>query len=353
MAMVLNNRDGEYIPKPWKHIRVGEVVKVHAHETIPCDLLLLKTSDPTGLAYVQTINLDGESNLKTRYARLELAPQLETTSRLEKNFSQSSQSSHHNHNHSHHHCHHHPIISGRVICEKPNRNIYGFTAYVEIDGKQIPLGPTNIILRGCELKNTSWTIGVVIYAGQETKVMLNSAGAQSKRSRLESNMNRETLWLSVFLLICCLVSGLGMGLWLNAHKNDLLDLPYYGKTSENYYGYYGTIGEALFAFLSSLISFQIMIPISLYISMELVRLGQSYFMIHDVEMYHSETDSRFQCRDLSINEDLGQIKYLFSDKTGTLTENKMEFRNASIFGRDYTHVGSGNKLVDVMNGVCK
>ena len=310
-----------YAPKQWKHIRVGEVVKVQANDTIPCDLVLLRTSDPSGLAYVQTINLDGESNLKTRYARIETAAEKPGAI-------------------------HPTIFSGRVICEKPNRNIYGFTAFAEIDGKTIPLVPTNIILRGCELKNTSWAIGVAVYTGQETKVMLNSTGAQSKSSRLEGNMNRETLWLSLFLLICCFISGIGMGFWLKRHEEQLDVLPYFGQTKANFYGYYGITGESIFAFLSSLISFQIMIPISLYISMELVRLGQSYFMINDAEMYHAETDTRLQCRDLGINEDLGQVKYIFSDKTGTLTENKMEFRRASIFGENY---GDG---VKVMNGEC-
>lgn len=307
--------EGQYTPKSWKHVMVGELVKIQANETIPCDLVLLRTSDPNGLAYVQTINLDGESNLKTRYARLEMAARLEVADKQEES----------------------RPITGRVICEKPNRNIYRFTAYAELDDKQLPLGPTNIILRGCELKNTSWAIGVAVYAGQETKVMLNSAGAQSKRSRLEHNMNRETLWLSLFLFVTCFVGGLGMGLWLNKHKEQLQELPYYGGTHNTYYGYYGEVGEAIFAFLSCLISFQIMIPISLYISLELVRLGQSYFMIRDAEMYHSESNTRLQCRSLSINEDLGQIKYVFSDKTGTLTENKMEFRSASIFGESYSY----------------
>ncbi|KAL5079663.1 hypothetical protein RYX36_008084 [Vicia faba] len=69
--------------------------------------------------------------------------------------------------------------------------------------------------------------------------------------------------------------------------------------------------------------------------MELVRMGQSYFMIEDMDMYDPSSGSRFQCRSLNINEDLGQIRYVFSDKTGTLTENKMEFRRASVHGKNY------------------
>ncbi|KAF2294813.1 hypothetical protein GH714_020181 [Hevea brasiliensis] len=70
--------------------------------------------------------------------------------------------------------------------------------------------------------------------------------------------------------------------------------------------------------------------------MELVRVGQAYFMIRDTLMYDEASNSAFQCRALNINEDLGQIKFVFSDKTGTLTENKMEFQCASIWGVDYS-----------------
>ncbi|KAI8559522.1 hypothetical protein RHMOL_Rhmol04G0180000 [Rhododendron molle] len=314
-----NNREalvlqfGKFQLKKWEKIRVGEVVKICADETIPCDVVLLATSDPNGIAYIQTMNLDGESNLKTRYARQETISMVCEGG----------------------------TISGVIRCEQPNRNIYEFTANMEFEGHKFPLSQSNIILRGCQLKNTEWVVGVVVYAGQETKAMMNSAMSPSKRSRLESYMNRETLWLSVFLFIMCLVVALGMGLWLQRHKDQLDTLPYYRKTffGEGKFGrpyrYYGIPMETFFSFLSSVIVFQIMIPISLYITMELVRLGQSYFMIGDKHMYCRNSNSRFQCRSLNINEDLGQIRYVFSDKTGTLTENKMEFRRASVYGKSY------------------
>lgn len=311
-ALVLQS--GKFLPKKWKNLRAGEVVKICAEETIPCDMVLLGTSDPSGIAYIQTMNLDGESNLKTRYARQEVASAVSEG------------------------C----VISGLIRCEQPNRNIYEFTANMEFNENKFPLSQSNIVLRGCQLKNTDWILGVVVYAGQETKAMMNSAASPPKRSRLESYMNRETIWLSIFLFVMCLVVALGMGLWLIRHKDQLDTLPYYrkrflneGKDKGKRYKYYGIPMETFFSFLSSIIVFQIMIPISLYITMELVRLGQSFFMIEDKHMFDSSSGSRFQCRSLNINEDLGQIRYVFSDKTGTLTDNKMEFRKASVKGKNY------------------
>ncbi|EPS74312.1 hypothetical protein M569_00437, partial [Genlisea aurea] len=296
----------------WKHIRVGQIIKVSSNETLPCDMVLLSTADATGVSYVQTTNLDGESNLKTRYSRQETQMKsLEIQN-----------------------------IDGIIKCEKPNRNIYGFHANMEIDGKMISLGPSNIILRGCELKNTEWVLGVAVYAGRETKAMLNNSGAPSKRSRLETHMNKEIIFLSVFLVGLCTVVCICHGVWLRRHEDELVLMQFYRKKDyskpeiENY-NYYGWGLEIFFVFLMAVIVFQIMIPISLYISMELVRVGQAFYMNRDRHMFEEVSNSGFQCRALNINEDLGQIKYVFSDKTGTLTENKMEFVCASIGGRDY------------------
>ncbi|PIN02251.1 P-type ATPase [Handroanthus impetiginosus] len=318
LAWVLSN--DRFQQKKWKDICVGEIIKVSGNETLPCDMVLLSTSDATGVAYVQTTNLDGESNLKTRYAKQET--QMKDPEKEK--------------------------ISGVIKCEKPNRNIYGFLANTDIDGKRISLGPSNIILRGCELKNTNWAIGVAVYAGRETKAMLNNSGAPSKRSRLETRMNREIIFLSIFLVTLCTIVCICHGVWLRRHRDELDLMQFYRKRDYSEpevekYEYYGWGMEIFFVFLMSVIVFQVMIPISLYISMELVRVGQAYFMIRDNRMLDESSNVRFQCRALNINEDLGQIKYVFSDKTGTLTENKMEFQCASIGGLDYSNGKASNE----------
>ncbi|RLN42673.1 hypothetical protein C2845_PM01G13810 [Panicum miliaceum] len=318
---------GVFRPKQWKEVRVGEVLRVVANETLPCDMVLLSTSDPTGVAYVQTINLDGESNLKTRYAKQETMPTPPEA------------------------------LAGVMKCERPNRNIYGFLATVDLDGRRaVSLGPSNIVLRGCELKNTAWAVGVAVYTGRDTKVMLNSSGAPSKRSRLETHMNRETLLLAVVLFVMCSVVAVLAGIWLGDHGDDLAVIPFFRKRDfssrddpDGTYNWYGMGAEVVFTFMKSVIQFQVMIPIALYISMELVRVGQAFFMVQDRHMFDEKREAKFQCRALNINEDLGQIKYVFSDKTGTLTENRMEFRCASVHGADFSDTddaGGGHSVTD-------
>jgi len=88
------------------------------------------------------------------------------------------------------------------------------------------------------------------------------------------------------------------------------------------------------------------IPVSLYVSMSLVRFFQSKFMNGDLEMYYEKTDSPALVRTMTLNEELGQISHIFTDKTGTLTCNVMDFRKASIngvsYGQGITEIGKAS-----------
>lgn len=84
------------------------------------------------------------------------------------------------------------------------------------------------------------------------------------------------------------------------------------------------------ASLSSKTSFQ-----SLYISIEIVKTIQAFFIYQDIDMYYAPLDYPCVPKTWNISDDLGQIEYIFSDKTGTLTQNVMEFKKCSINGSEF------------------
>lgn len=95
--------------------------------------------------------------------------------------------------------------------------------------------------------------------------------------------------------------------------------------------------NGLITFGNALITFQNIVPISLYISIEFVRLLQAYFIFADEDICYRSGDTKRQtiARSWNLSDDLGQIEYVFSDKTGTLTQNVMLFRQCSIGGKVY------------------
>ena len=222
-----------------------------------------------------------------------------------------------------------------VVCELPHENIYKFTGYITRKTDEgtvldpVPLDSENMLLRGCFLRNTQWVLGVVVYTGHETKSMLNNKRAPSKRSRLEREMNKMVLWLILLLIIICLLTGVLNSVWLLTSAPSLI-LLILGPNQQDPH----LVG--FLDFLSSIIVFQVMIPIALYITMDVVNLIQVYFVNQDIDLYYEKTNTPMLCRALNIHSDLGQVKFIFSDKTGTLTCNMQTFNQSSIRGIRYT-----------------
>uniref|UniRef100_F6TTN7 Phospholipid-transporting ATPase n=1 Tax=Ornithorhynchus anatinus TaxID=9258 RepID=F6TTN7_ORNAN len=308
--------DKRYVTRYWKDVRVGDFVLLRGDEIVPADVLFLASSDPAGMCHVETANLDGETNLKERQVvRGFLEPGSEFN----------------------------PLNFTSIIeCEKPNNDISRFCGSLILEnGKKVGLDKENLLLRGCTVRNTEEVEGIVIYAGHETKTLLNNQGPRYKRSRLERRMNTDVLWCILILVFLCGFSAVGHGLW--AWRYGERQRPPFDVPAPD--GQVLSPGRAaIYLFWTMMILLQVLIPISLYVSIEIVKICQVFFIHQDKELYDEETDSRLQCRTLNITEDLGQIQYIFSDKTGTLTENKMVFRRCTISGIEYSHDASARRL---------
>ncbi|OBA23975.1 phospholipid-translocating P-type ATPase [Metschnikowia bicuspidata var. bicuspidata NRRL YB-4993] len=305
--------------KTWKEVKVGDVLRIHNNEEVPADILILSSSDEDNCCFVETKNLDGETNLKIKQA-LAFSTDPKKVKRadefMEMNF--------------------------EIESEGPQPNLYSYEGAVvyEKDGEVNKESATinNLILRGCYLRNTKWIIGVVVFPGDETKIMLNSGLTPSKKSRISRQLNYYVIINFVILFVMCFVSGLASGLYYRE-----------SNTSRDYFEF-GTIAGSPFKnglvnFFVALILYQSLVPISLYITIEIIKSLQAYFIHADLGLYYEKLNFPCLPRSWGISDDLGQVEYIFSDKTGTLTQNLMEFRKCTIngvsYGRAYTEALAG------------
>ena len=314
-AQVLDSSGTEFKNVQWFEVAVGDIIKISSRETIPADVVILCVAEkqgapPQGICYVETKSLDGETNLKLRNA---LPSTYAVDATTENSLTQFTSN-----------------LTGTIEMEHPNKLIDSFSGVCTLDnyGREA-INPHNVLLRGCVLRNTDFIIGIVVNTGHDTKIMMSSTETPSKSSVLENNASKQILWIIMLLVVVCLAGASGQTVW-----NE--DLPV--KVEDYWYldWHITSPGQQwIIKFFYFFLLHATFIPVSLYVSMALIRFAQAYLMNLDLEMYYEQTDTRALVRTMTLNEELGQISHIFSDKTGTLTCNIMDYRKASIGGQSY------------------
>jgi phospholipid-transporting ATPase len=315
IARIYNKAVKDFCEKKWSDLMVGEIIKVQKNEQICADILILESSLESGYCFVDTKDLDGETNLKEKQICTELRNIFNQTTR--------------------------EILSstGVVECEPSNEFLESWEGTVILNEKyHSPLSVSikQLLLRGSILKNTDYIYGIIIYNGHNTKIMKNSKNPKIKISNVMRTLNIMLISLFIFQILICVSFSCANLVWSTNSSNFLpyLNLSVNKHKQPNF----------IISFFTFLIAFSHLIPISLYVTLEGMKVIQMLFIYYDSLMYDKELKFFSHAKTSELIEELGQIEFIFSDKTGTLTQNSMEFKKYFINNKIH-HISKNDQLM--------
>ena len=311
---------------------VGDIISVLENETFPADIILIDSNLPEGICYIETGTLDGEKTLKLKEAPIQTGGWCNISGERKDGFK----------------------LSGVVFADRPNPELYQLNGrmhlkYIskfyensvdfnkienQLQRCDVPLDSKQLLLKGAKLKNTRWVVGIVVYSGLNCKIMKNAKDPVTKYSSVEKLMNKSLAFIFFFQTILCLLCALLRGYY---YKKNNLNLADKNPTSFGYSEFRYAL-ESFFNYFTYLLLLNTLIPISLIITMEGIKIFQGIFMSYDQYSYSHLRKKFLTPNSVSLNEECGLVNYIFSDKTGTLTCNKMEFKYCVIGETCYEYI---------------
>jgi len=305
VAVASANGTLEFVPKKWSDIRVADMVLLEGEQEVPADMVPLSCSGDEGVLFVSTASLDGETNLKGK-GSAHCTQKAWTNSGEGLNF-----------------------FKGSIEAEAPQQSIYNFTGRLSLDGQDCEaLDGSNLLLRGCLLRNTKWCLGCVVYTGKDTRMAMNSRAVPLKVANIERVTNEAMI---VVLAVQALVAFVSDFMFNVQNKNYL----HFWYLFPDGGGEQTILPGAIAYWFTFFTLYSNLMPVSLYASMEVVNQAHAYFIKNDKDMYYAHDDCPAVVRASNLCAEVGQVSYIFSDKTGTLTQNVMQLKRVHIAGKTY------------------
>ena len=328
-------RNNKFIKSKSETLRSGELVIVYENGIIPADMMLIDSGISEGKCYIETSSLDGEKALKLKFSN-KFTQGFISNFLYDKNDIEKINE----------------IIieklegNGEVVL--PDADLNHFDGKINFVGKikneneinkTINVTIKEFLLKGSVLRNTNWIVGIIIYTGMNNKIILNSKKPKMKVSKIETNMNYYLIFVLFFLILCCVFCAL-------MHN-------YAYKNHENFYKNFLLIDQSanlenFITFFTYFLLLNTMIPISLIVTIEIIKIIQGFFIEWDVDLYSDLKKQYCKARTVSINEELGNVNFIFSDKTGTLTMNQLKFKFCIINQSCYEYIRP-NELLNAKN----
>lgn len=261
----------------WRKIRVGDLILIPKDTRIPADLLILASSEKDGSTFMETSTLDGEKNLKPRYSLKETYQEasISLVKRKKQGKNEMPYTGSFDVN-----------MNLHISVQHPDPSLYKFEGFIkELDGnmkksKKVPIGTKNFLFKGAMIRNVDWTLGVVLYTGTDTKIQQNGSEGRYKISTMESKLHMMIVMLFGLQVLLAIIAVIVKAIMDSATTFEFDVYLQERGSSDN--------DTLLFVFIRYFILLNSLIPISLIVNLELVRLTQAYFMKNNIELKNSE-----------------------------------------------------------------
>ena len=317
----------EFIEVKSSDVVPGDIIHMSSGDEIRCDGVLLASGNSEGVAYIETSQLDGETSAKTRRAPAICKDRFGNSDEMLAT------------------CAMNPVVYGA----QPSPSLATWKGVLEIGNQRSSLTMSQLMLRGAVLRNTPWVIMVAVYVGSDTKLGLNLKVKPAKNSHFNDTINRSTWALFVLhQVLIILLSVLGTLFINRSPKGAWYGLSFLKNSRSGFVRFF-------FLYLANFVLLSYLIPISLFVTLEVVRALQAFLISRDQRMAiwdFSLRQWRFSSpKTVDLNEQLAHVRYIFTDKTGTLTENRMNLDQVYTQGRLHNEREQPGGLVPVMSQV--